>query len=243
MNIRKNENRRQVSIKGFFDNEKSAYTQFTDKEIFRVVGRELSAIAKGTVVDLGGGPTLNYLAPEVTEIIKVDISDSILLSKGKFEKLAFVLGDASCIPLKDGVADTVIMQHILHHIVTEDLDKTICLIRSSLREAFRILRNQGRLLIVEPCFYGPIFWTQKKVYPFLFSIYNFLGFPPVFFNSLDSLMRELEALFKSADVTMIKAPLPVSCREGWSLELPYWLSVSKIFFISAQKQSGDVSDI
>jgi len=243
MKIRKNRNLRQTSTKGFFDNEKSAYLQFTDKEIFQVVEHELSAMAKGTVVDLGGGPTLNFLAPEVTEIIKVDVSDSILLSKGKFANLAFILGDASRIPLKDSVADTVIMQHLLHHITTEDLDETICLIRSSLRESFRILRDQGLLLIVEPCLYKPIFWTQKKMYPFLFSIYNFMGFAPVFFNSLSSLMRELEPLFKSTEVKMIKARLPLSCREGWSLEVPYWFSAARVFFISAQKQSSNVSDI
>lgn len=242
MSIRKNKKSGNISTKGFFDDEKSAYLQFTDKEIFQVVGQELCAAAKGTVVDVGGGPTLNYIAPNVTEVIKVDVSDSIALSKGKFANLAFILGDASCLPLKDDVADTVIMQHLLHHMTAKDLDETISLIQSSLREAFRILRNQGLLLIVEPCFYRPIFWMQKRLYPILFPIYNFLGFPPVFFNDLDSLMQELKTLFGTADVRMIKAHLPLSCREGWSLEVPYWLSLSRFFFITAQKQCGANSD-
>lgn len=66
---------------------------------------------------------------------------------------------------------------------------------------------------------------------------------PVFFNILGSLTCALEALFKGSEVKMAKAHLPVSCREGWSPEVPYWFSIAGIFFISAQKQSNDVSDI
>lgn len=243
MDVRKKSNCRSNSVKDFFDSEKAAYLRLTDKEVFRRVGENISKLTKGTVVDLGGGPTLNYISPEVYKIIKVDISDSILLAKGGFENLAFVMGDASCIPLKDGIADTVIMQHLLHHLSGTNVRESVIRIQNSLREAFRILGDQGRLLIVEPCFHRPVYWMQKKLYPLLYAIYSFIGFPPVYFSSLHSLMLEISEFTEMAKITIIKTPLPLSCREGWSIEVPYWLSLSRICVISATKQSAKIADI
>lgn len=92
----------------------------------------------------GQGEAFDLIGERVTRGVGVDISVSMLEAAGrKFGHLpiAFVQGDATMMPLQDGIADNVFVLGGVHHV--PDRDKMF-------REIYRILKPGGSLYFREP---------------------------------------------------------------------------------------------
>ena len=68
------------------------------------------------------------------------LAHKTLEAHGATERAEAVLADARAIPLDDGIADLVTMIDVVEHLAPTELD-------GSLREAYRLLRPGGRILI------------------------------------------------------------------------------------------------
>lgn len=99
-----------------------------------------------TVVDLGCGTgnVAVLLAPHVGRVIAVDREPQMLEAArtrlGDAKNIEFRQGDLLALPLDDGCADFVIVVLVLHH-----LEEPL----AAVREAARVLRPGGRLLVVD----------------------------------------------------------------------------------------------
>ena len=93
----------------------------------------------------GAGLLLPDLTSRISKVIAVDSSKTMLnmaqnaVDDGQ-NKCDFRLGDLSHLPVADGEVDCVIACMVLHHISTP---------QNCLREAYRVLKKNGTLLIVD----------------------------------------------------------------------------------------------
>lgn len=99
-----------------------------------------------TVADLGAGSgeMAGTLAPFVRQVITVDDSDAMLDAArarlAHHDNVDIRAGRLEALPLRDGEADAATLILVLHH-VPEPAE--------ALREAFRALKPEGRLLVVD----------------------------------------------------------------------------------------------
>jgi ubiquinone/menaquinone biosynthesis C-methylase UbiE/DNA-binding transcriptional ArsR family regulator len=108
-----------------------------------VDGRDLD-----TVVDLGTGTgrVLEVLAPIARQAIGIDLSREMLavaranLEKAGLRNAQVRLGDVTSLPLADRIADLVTLHQVLHYL--DDPGK-------ALKEAARVLKPEGRVLVVD----------------------------------------------------------------------------------------------
>ncbi|MEM1651310.1 MAG: methyltransferase domain-containing protein [Sulfolobales archaeon] len=112
----------------------------------------------GVVLDLGSGHCINglqvALMREAKYLICADIAPSMLvearklLNKKGFLKADFVAADASRIPLRDSVVDSLISIALVHHLPREELIKVA-------REVSRVLKPGGLALITS--------WSMRQL--------------------------------------------------------------------------------
>jgi arsenite methyltransferase len=111
----------------------------------RRLTREALAVQAGEkVLDVGSGPGLlaAELADEGADVLGVDPSESMLAMARAREipRAAFVPGDALSLPVADASFDAAVSTQVLEYV--ED-------VAGALREAHRVLRPGGRLLVLD----------------------------------------------------------------------------------------------
>jgi len=114
----------------------------------------LGDIINKRVIDMGCGPGVvtQKLIDMGARTIGVDVSHSMLeIAHSNFEKRngykavssRFYLADARALPFPSESADLVVASYVLNHMGDEDLVAT-------LKDAHRVLRHNGRFLIMDP---------------------------------------------------------------------------------------------
>lgn len=100
------------------------------------------------IADLGAGEaTISLLlAQRARRVVAIDNSEKMveygrkLARKNKVKNLDYRLGDMEALPLEDAEVDLVLMHQTLHHILHPNI---------GLKEAFRVLRPGGRVVILD----------------------------------------------------------------------------------------------
>lgn len=96
------------------------------------------------LLDIGCGYAHYTRSSKAITIIGIDL-DNITLKEaylhGNSKKFHAIFADASVLPIKNNVFDTIIATEILEHIPRDDL---------TVKEMYRVLRQKGRLLITTP---------------------------------------------------------------------------------------------
>jgi len=119
----------------------------------------------GRVLDIGTGTghlTAALEAP-ARRLICCDVADLSLV--GKLDCLA----DGACLPFRAALFDAVLLVTVLHHIPAANQ-------AGVLREAFRVLRPQGRLIVMEDTFHNSFERHAVGIFDSLFSA-EFVGHP------------------------------------------------------------------
>lgn len=114
----------------------------------RAIRRGLGTARIGTLVDVGTGTgrIIELLADRIARAIGIDASPAMLavaranLAAAGLAEVQLRQGDVYALPLPDGTADLVVLHQVLHF-----LDEPA----RAIAEAARILRPQGRLLVVD----------------------------------------------------------------------------------------------
>jgi ubiquinone/menaquinone biosynthesis C-methylase UbiE len=140
-----------------WDERVEAWEEAVESPAFRAIRDRIVELAEprrdDRVVDLGAGTGLLALAvaPRVSEVIAVDISERMLerlddaAVAGGIHNIEFLTGDLRRLPLEDESATLVVSNYAFHHL--DDARKEL-----ALAEARRILRPGGRLVIGDMMF-------------------------------------------------------------------------------------------
>ena len=116
--------------------------------------------SKDEVLELGCGTglfTRKVYAATNAHIIATDLSEDLLLeARSKFPGGDFRVADAMNLDFPDCSFDVVFGSSILHHL---DIDK-------ALKEIFRVLKTNGRMVFAEPNMINPQIFFQKNI-PFI----------------------------------------------------------------------------
>ena len=119
--------------------------------------KDVLASVEGIVVDLGAGRVRFAKSllenPRVREVVAVEIDFSKLCEAKKQyseQRLHLVCGSIACLPLRESSIDTAISILVLHELAggREEVENTV-------KEAKRILRAGGKLIIVDKYLYKP----------------------------------------------------------------------------------------
>lgn len=162
----------------FADNERYAQLLGT-LDTYRLIADTITRELRGTrqLVDVGNGGAFDYDPSVVEQIVAVDLFPA---GHAMPPNARFVQGSALDLPLEDQSADVVVMVMLLHHLVGETPRMLMHNVHLALREAHRVLRPGGRLVVVESCvpmwfariepwLYRPLAWFAARS-----------GHPPVF---------------------------------------------------------------
>ncbi len=123
----------------------------TFKKIIRPLKEELT-------IDMGcgTGEFSNELQKLGLKVIGIDISEkSIEMCKKKFgEKIKFEVKDIEHTKYDDNSVDIIFFGGILHHFPER---------QAVFKEAYRILKRDGRIFAFDPNYYNLIIWTYREV--------------------------------------------------------------------------------
>ncbi len=119
-----------------------------DAEVAVAIERALASAPVGRLVDIGTGTgrMIELLAPRAQSAIGIDRSPEMLrfararIAAAGVDTAQLRQGDMYALPLDDGSADTVVLHQVLHYAQAPG---------AVLAEAARLLRPDGRLLVVD----------------------------------------------------------------------------------------------
>ncbi|MBX4205652.1 methyltransferase domain-containing protein [Candidatus Microgenomates bacterium] len=112
-----------------------------------------------TVLDLACGNGVSTANIKGNNVVGLDLSTTQMVrAKSKFKHTNYVMGDAEKLPFKDNTFDLIVAINMLHHVYHPN---------RVLKEAFRVLKNNGKILTVDPNLHNPIGFTGRGLYRLL----------------------------------------------------------------------------
>jgi len=162
----------------------------------RYIARQGESIT-GTILDIGSGMGYHLKFEKISnerKYICLD-NDPKMLQKIRNKKVEKIVGNCSNIPLKDKSVDLVIASHILEHLPT---------LKNDLSEIRRVLKDDGRLIVVLPCDPGFLWNTATHMSPSRRRLKKIgIDYDEVMkhehVNTFEKCVSELEGSFKIQD--------------------------------------------
>lgn len=164
-----------------FDKVYKHYDKFIDmfnlnkmdeiKDVLKLRGDEI-------VLDIGGGTgrLADYISKDCRLVYVLDESKGMLSKVGTNTKVVPVLGDALDTGFDNNSIDVVIMSDVLHHIKMQEI---------LIDEAYRILGNNGKLLILD--------FEKKHIKIKILRIFEYILFGKLYFRT----GKEIKSLTKN----------------------------------------------
>ena len=138
----------------FFLNHIEAYgdmvgTLDSYANIYSAVNEHVNGIE--SLADIGNGGVFSYDPSLVKKITAIDLFLDSLDPKRYPPNVVLKQGDALALSDPDNSYDAVLFVMLIHHLVGKNYQETHENMDRCLKEAFRVLRPGGRLIIVESC--------------------------------------------------------------------------------------------
>lgn len=119
----------------------------------------LSETGARDVLDIGcgGGEMARVLVQAGHAVTGIDPApQAIAAARERVPEARFVIGGAEALPFGPGSFDACVFLNSLHHV-------PVPLMETALREALRVLRPGGEVIVVEPLAEGPFFEVMRPV--------------------------------------------------------------------------------
>lgn len=144
----------------------SRYAQrIASMETYRRIREAVDAAIRGSrrMLDVGNGGVFDYDTSLAEQIVGVDL----FLDRtppGLPEHITLRRGDALALEEPDADYDTVLVNSVFHHLIGDDVDSTLANIGRALAEAHRVLRRDGRLVVMESCVSARAFAIERRLF-------------------------------------------------------------------------------
>ena len=205
-------------------------------ELYRNCAKALNGELSGRVLDVGSGGVFNYDVAKTTRMIAVDYAVQAINLNKLPPRVDLVQGDGTRLPFADGSFDCVVMQFLIHHLALRDHRLTVGNVNQCLQECTRVVREGGKILIVESCVPGYMERVERVLYPMTRQVLELAGQPMVFQFSLKTLGQLLA--MQKVDSLQI-TPIPIGKQiSQFGLKVPGYLSPCLIRLFAARKRSG-----
>ena len=156
----------------------------TYRRISGFISRKLSGVSD--LIDIGNGGVFDYDTSLPTSITAVDLFlDDLtpeLLQKYFPANARARQGSALALPEPDGQFDMALMVMLLHHLAGRDWRTSWQNAERAIDEAWRVLRPDGRLLIVESCVPWWFFQIEKPSFLILSNLVRSVLSHPITFQ-------------------------------------------------------------
>lgn len=192
----------------FFRDHRLAYDKgVQDLDTYVTIRRSLDEALRGLgrMLDVGNGGVFDYDTSLVREIVALD------LFLDEVPGLAFPAnviprsGSALEIPEPDGSFDAVLLAMLIHHLVGRTARESLENVRQAVREAFRVLRPGGRLVILESCVPRWFYQFELAVFPVAVSLVNAILSHPATLQYPISMLGEIVRIH-SSEVSVTRIP-------------------------------------
>ena len=230
---RNNENIR--ATKGYFDSwqsyQKEVKTDFC--ELYSNCGAALDRELHGRVLDIGSGGIFNYNPASVQQLVAVDYSIDAIDRSNLPRNSILIQGDGTKLPFRTASFDAVIMQFLIHHLALDTHKHTIQNVTECLRESMRVLRPDGKLLVVESCLPSVMEGVERLLYPLTRRSLKLIGQPMVFQFSIKTFERLIQSQFNNPITTT-----PISIGKfisQFGVRVPGWMSPCQIRLFKVNK--------
>ena len=171
----------------------------------------------GRLIDIGNGGACDYDTRLVREITAVDLFfDEMPPDYRQPENVTLKTGSALDLPEPDQSYDCAVMAMLIHHLVGKSVNESLENLRRALREAHRVVRPGGRIVVAESCV-GPWFYRfERLVFPLASPAINALMDHPATIQYTPQMLRaEIEQAFEGP-VEMEEIP-----RGRWLMHYGY----------------------
>lgn len=129
----------------------------------------------GRLLDIGNGGVFDYDTTRVGSIVALDLFlNDLPPSFVQPGNVTLRAGSALAIPEADHSFDAVLMVMLLHHLIGKTSGESLDNARGALREAFRVLKPGGKLVIVESCVPRWFYGFEIVVFPMATALINAL---------------------------------------------------------------------
>ena len=160
----------------------------THKEWYANIRKKVNSHIKGVVLDVGNGGICNFSISKAQKIIAVDIC--FPQQKNCSKKIDYKIDDARKLKqIKNNSVDIIIFQLVLHHITGKNYQDIKKQVKKSMKSANRVLRNKGKILIIECVVSKSIEWIERVMYPIQTLILKIFKKSPVFEFSEKTILK------------------------------------------------------
>lgn len=230
-----------VNIAEHFSKYSSVYhdaVKNANKELYENIRTVLNQNLKGVVLDIGNGGVFAYDVNKLTQVIAVDLGFDNSIHDT--EKIKYLVGNAcDLIKINSDSVDCVLMQFLLHHIVGKNRNETDCLIRLSLKEAQRVLKPKGKLIIIEIAVHPFFEYVEDILYNINHFLLSLVNRPMVKFYSKKGLLSKLRSAgFEQLMINKINIGKwcdPLSALFPGVIKMPAYLYPARHYSITALK--------
>jgi SAM-dependent methyltransferase len=184
----------------FFRDRLSSYRQNIEgMETYTRIRTSINEVIVGAdrVIDIGNGGVCDYDAKLVREITAIDLFlDEMPPGYRQPPNVTLKVGSALNIPEADHSFDCAVMVMLIHHLIGSNVKESIENIRRALREAHRVVRPGGRIIVVESCVAPWFYRFERLVFPVADAVAAAItGHPATIQYPPEMLRSEIEQVF------------------------------------------------
>lgn len=193
----------------FFGKHRDEYNKNVQElDTYKAIRGSIDEALRGIdrLLDIGNGGVFDYETNIVGSIVALDLFfDELPNSFTCPSNVTLRTGSALTIPEPDESFDGVLIAMLIHHLVGRTIKESINNIHCAVREAFRVLRPGGRLIIVESCVPRWFFSLENLLFPVAAPLINVLLRHPATLQYPTSLIARIVEQF-SPSVENLRIP-------------------------------------
>jgi len=199
----------------FFKDNLDAYSDHVrNLDTYRSIRAFTNEALRGInrLLDVGNGGTFDYDVGLVREVVAVDLFLEDLEQVEFPSNVCAKNGSALDLPEADAAFDGVIRSMLIHHLVGKTVSECRSNVSRAIAEAFRVLKPEGRLVIVESCVPAWFYAFEKLVFPLAAKLIPLCIAHPATLQFPPSVILEL---LKKHTSDVVLTPIP---RGRWLLQ-------------------------